>query len=364
MGRGSREKGKAAAPRALDVAAVAQVSTATVSRAFNAPEKVAPEIRERILKVAADLGWMPHPAGAALASRRTWLVGVLIPTLDNDVFASQVGALQKRLAGAGITVLIGCSNYDSAQAQVQVRTMLARGVEALAIVGEAQRPGVFEMIKGRGVPYIVMYSYRPGAPHPFAGFDNAEAFRRVARHLLDLGHREFGLIHQPSLENDRVLARLEGLRSTLAQEGIALRPQHILEGTPSIVFGRQALRALMEAPGPRPTAVVCGNDTLAIGALIEARALGIKVPQELSVTGFDDVAMAEQTDPPLTTMRVDNTEIGQQAADYLLACLDRQDPVEPPPLETRLMLRGSTAAASMSAGEPRTSLTQEPASNE
>lgn len=343
MARGMRETGKAAGPRALDVAAAAGVSTATVSRAFNAPEKVAPEIRDKILKIAAGLGWMPHPAGAALASRRTWLVGVLIPTLDHDVFASQVGALQARLSEAGITVLIGCSNYDGAQAEAQLRAMLARGVEALAIVGEAQREGVFDMIRARRVPYIVMYSYRAHAEHPFAGFDNAEAFRRAAHHLLDLGHRDFGLIHQPAKDNDRVLARLDGLRGALAEKGIALRPQHVHEGVPSLTFGRQSLKAIMVTAGPRPTAIVCGNDTLAIGAMIEARALGIKVPEDLSVIGFDDVAMASQMDPPLTTMRVENAEIGRRAADYLRTCLEDGTPDNPPPVECRLMLRGSTA---------------------
>ncbi|MEY9783726.1 LacI family DNA-binding transcriptional regulator [Sinorhizobium fredii] len=349
MGRGGRERNGQAGARALDVAALAGVSTATVSRAFNAPEKVAPEIREKVLKAAAELGWMPHPAGAALASRRTWLAGALIPTLDNDVFASQVGALQTRLSAEGVTVLIGCSNYDADQAANQVRTMLARGVEALAVVGESHRPGLFETIAARGVPYVVTYSHRPGSPHPSVGFDNAAAFRRIARHLLDLGHRVFGLIHQPSIDNDRVVARIEGLRATLAEEGVALRPQHVREGPASIAFGRQSLRSIMEAPGPRPTAVVCGNDALAIGALIEARALGIRVPEDLSITGFDDVAMAEQTDPPLTTMRVDNAEIGQRAADYLLACLAGRQPPPPPPLESRLILRASTGAAARSA---------------
>lgn len=352
MTRGNRDKNAGMAPRALDVAAAAGVSTATVSRAFNAPEKVAPEIREKILKIAAALGWMPHPAGAALASRRTHLVGVLIPTLDNDVFASQVGALQARLADAGITVLIGCSNYDSAQAEAQLRAMLARGVEALAIVGEAQRDGVFDMIRARRVPYIVMYAYRDHAEHPFAGFDNAGAFHRVAQHLLDMGHRDFGLIHQPAKDNDRVVARLEGLRLALAEKGLALRPQHVHEGEPSLVFGRQSLKAILDAPGPRPTAIVCGNDTLAIGALIEARALGVTVPDDLSITGFDDVAMAAQMDPPLTTMRVENAEIGRRAADYLRACLESGKPDDPLPVECRLMLRGSTAA-------PRTVLVAE-----
>lgn len=343
MARGKRETTGSKTPRALDVAAAAGVSTATVSRAFNAPEKVAPEIREKVLQVARELGWMPHPAGAALASRRTWLVGVLIPTLDNEIFASQVGALQRELAKAGITVLIGSSNYDADQAEMQVRAMLARGVEALAIVGESHRDSLFEAIRARDVPYIVMYSWRAGAPHVFSGFDNAEAFRRITRHLLDLGHRDFGVIHQPAIDNDRVEARLRGLRETLAEEGIALRPQHVHEGTPSLAFGRESLRTMMQAAGPHPTAVICGNDTLAIGALLEARALGIRVPEQLSVTGFDDVAMAEQMEPPLTTMRVDNADIGRQAATYLLSCLEGRDPAAPQPREVHLMLRGSTA---------------------
>ena len=329
------------APRAVDVAAAAGVSTATVSRAFNAPEKVAPDVRERVLQAARDLGWFPNAAGAALASRRTMLVGALIPTLDQHVFAAQVNALQARFAEAGVTVLIGCSNYDLDHAAEQVRVMLARGMEALAIVGEEQRPALFNMIDTRAVPYVVMYSHRPHSPHPCIGFDNEAAFSEIARHLLDLGHRRFGLIHQPSTENDRVLARLEGVRNALAGEGLAIRPRHIVEGPSEIEFGRQALRQIFAQDEP-PTAIICGNDALAFGALIEARAMGIDVPGRLSITGFDDVPMAHFTEPPLTTMAVDNAAIGRASADYLLARLNGQAVVSPGPMATALIRRGST----------------------
>ncbi|MET3599867.1 LacI family DNA-binding transcriptional regulator [Martelella mangrovi] len=336
-----REPTTPRAPRAVDVAAAAGVSTATVSRAFNAPEKVAPEVRERVLQAARDLGWFPNAAGAALASRRTMLVGALIPTLDHDVFAAQVNALQARLAAAGVTVLIGCSNYDLDHAAEQVRVMLARGMEALAIVGEEQRPALFKMIDTRAVPYVVMYAHRPNSPHPCIGFDNEAAFHRITRHLLDLGHRRFGVIHQPSTDNDRVLARLEGIRAALATEGLAIRPQHMTEGPSGIEFGRQALRSIF-TQGEPPTAIICGNDALAFGALIEARAMGIAVPQTLSITGFDDVPMAAFTDPPLTTMSVDNAAIGRAAADYLLARLQGGELEKPGPLATTLIERQST----------------------
>ncbi|MBS1166642.1 MAG: cytR1 [Proteobacteria bacterium] len=339
---GMRDSQTSRPPRAIDVAAAAGVSTATVSRAFNAPEKVLPEVRDKIFAVAAELGWLPNAAGAALASRRTWLAGVLIPTLDHDVFAAQVNALQAHLSASGITVLIGCSNYDLDEATEQVRVMLARGIEALAIVGEQQRPELFEMISARGVPYVVMYSHPPKSVHPCVGFDNQAAFFKLTRYLLDLGHRTFAVIHQPSLDNDRVLARLAGIREALAGEGLALRPQHIFEGQATFEFGRESLKTCLAGPGPRPTAVICGNDTLAIGALIEARAMGIDVPGTLSVTGFDDLPIAEFTAPPLTTMRVDNAAIGKAAAGYLLTQLKRQAATPQPPFEAQLIVRGST----------------------
>ena len=346
-----RRRTKGAAARALDVAALAGVSTATVSRSFNAPEKVAPLIRERVLAAAAALGWMPHAAGSALARRRSYIVGAVIPTLDDEIFAAQIGAMQAVLAEGGVTLLLGCSNYDPVQALTQVRAMLARGVEALAIVGEAQRPDLFTTVAARHVPYVVTYAWREGSPHPCIGFDNHAAFTRITRHLLDLGHRAFGLIVQPVADNDRVAARLAGVRDSLAERGLGLRPQHLREGPWSIGFGRASLRAILAAP-PRPTAVICGNDWLAVGALIEARALGLAVPRDLSVTGFDDLELAAEIEPPLTTMRVDNAEIGRLAARHLLACLGGHAPPPPPPLVADLLLRGSTAAPSDASPQP------------
>jgi LacI family transcriptional regulator len=330
-------------PRALDVAAAAGVSTATVSRTFNSPEKVASSVRERVLAAAAALGWMPHAAGSALAKRRTYIVGAVIPTLDNEIFAAQVGAMQTVFAEHGITLFLGCSNYSREQALAHVQAMLSRGVEALAIVGEAHRPELFDTINARRIPYAVTYSYRPDSPHPCVGFDNRAAFHRVTNHLLDLGHKTLGVITQPLLDNDRIVARMAGVRDALAQRGLGLRPHHVCEGPWSIAFGRESLRTMFAASPPHPTAVICGNDYLAIGALLEAQAMGLEIPRDLSVTGFDDVAMAAQTEPPLTTMRVDNTEIGRRTAHYLMARLNGIVPSPIPALVPTFIERASTA---------------------
>ncbi|WP_246731872.1 substrate-binding domain-containing protein [Methylocapsa sp. S129] len=229
--------------------------------------------------------------------------------------------MQASFAEQNITLLIGCSNYDPKQAAAQVYAMLARGVEALAILGDVPEPRLFEVIQARRVPYIITYGSAPGTSHPCIGFDNRAAFHAITRHLLALGHSVIGMILQPTLNNERVVARLAGVRDALAEQGLGLRPQHLCEGEYGIAAGRKGLRCIFGNAGPRPTAIICGNDLLAIGALLEARAMGIEAPRDLSITGFDDISMAGEFDPALTTMRVDNAEIGRLAANHLLARL-------------------------------------------
>ncbi|MBN3789396.1 LacI family DNA-binding transcriptional regulator [Burkholderia sp. Ac-20353] len=309
-----------------DVAKLAGVSTATVSRVYNDPGKVSADVQQRVRDAARTLNWIPNAAGRALASTRTHITGAIIPTLDDQVFASQVAGMQAVMAEHGITLFLGCSNYDPAQALAQVRAMLARGVEAVSLVGEAYPPELFELLALHRVPYVVTYAYRDDSPHCCVGFDNRAAFARLTGHLLGLGHRDFAVIMQPSADNDRVQARLRGIHETLAAHGLAVRPAHLHEGPASIAFGRASLRAIVDGTAPRPTAVICGNDALALGALLEAQALGIDVPSQLSITGFDDIALAREIRPSLTTMWVDTAAIGRQAAHALLDALENGVP--------------------------------------
>jgi len=336
------------APRAQDVAIAAGVSTATVSRSFNSPEKVAAHVRERVLAAAASLGWIPHAAGSALARRRTAIAGVVIPTLGQEVWALQVVGMQAAFSENDITLLIGNSNYDPDQAAAQVRAMLARGVEALAIVGETQEPGLFEMIESRRIPYVVTYGFHLESKHPNVGFDNQEAYRRITEHLLGLGHTMFGAILQPMSKNDRAIARLGGIRETLAEQGLGLRPNHLRIGPATIQFGRDSLRSIFESSGPKPTAIICGNDTLAVGVFLESRRLGLNIPNDLSITGFDDIEIAAELDPPLTTMRVDNVEIGRLAALQLLARMKGESPSLKEPIHPIFIERGTTASPNIS----------------
>ncbi len=340
--RRERTRATPARARLSDVARSAQVSTATVSRSFNEPDKVSPEIRERVLQAARSLAWIPNAAGRALASSRSHIVGIVIPTLDDEIFASQVAGMQARLAQHGMTLFIGCSNYEPQEGLRQVRAMMTRGVEALAVVGEAHPPALFAELRAHGVPYVVTYGWRPDGRHPAIGFDNHAAFVRITEHLLGLGHRRFGAIFQPSGNNDRVTARIAAVRDTLRRHGVPLEPGRLHEVPRGIEGGRVGLRAL--AGSDPPTAIICGNDHLALGVLLEAAELGLRVPRDLSVTGFDDVALAAQFRPTLTTMRVDTGRIGRLAADYILARINGDPAAAPEVIEPVFQVRASTAA--------------------
>ncbi|WP_176134698.1 LacI family DNA-binding transcriptional regulator [Paraburkholderia atlantica] len=334
-----------------DVAKRAGVSTATVSRVYNEPGKVSDSVRERVEQAALELNWFPNAAGRALASTRSHIAGIVIPTLDDQVFASQVSGMQAAFAARGITLFLGCSNYEPKEALSQVQAMLARGVEAIAVVGEAHPPELFEALRVWRVPYVVLYAWRKGSPHDCIGVDHRAAYEEITEHLVALGHRSFAVCIQPTRDNDRVQARLAGIRIALERHGLAVRPEHLVEGESTLDFGRRALRALWQQPGPRPTAIICGNDHIALGVLREAEELGIAIPGQLSVTGFDDLAIAREARPPLTTMYVDTREIGTVAARHLLDALDGHATRQGYTVPAVLKVRGSTGPCHDSAGK-------------
>ena len=321
--RRARARERSGFVRLADVAKHAHVSTATVSRAINEPHKVSKEVRAKVMAAAEELNWIPNAAGKALASSRTHITGAIIPTLDNEIFAHQVSGLQSVLSKRGFTLFLGCSNYDLEEGLRQAEAMLARGVEALAIAGENQKPELFSALNARRVPYVVTYSYHRNSPHTCIGFDNNAAFRRITEHLLSLGHKNFAGIFQPLVNNDRAMARLQGVRDALAAAGLELDPEYLFVGSSSLEFGAQSFRKLVAQTRERsPTAIICGNDNIALGALSAAAELGLSAPEHFSITGFDDLAISSRLSPPLTTMKIDNQKIGILAAQALLSAID------------------------------------------
>lgn len=324
-----------------DVAQEAGVSPATVSRVLNHPEIVSPELRERVARAVAALSYTRDSAGRALKSRRTRTIGAVVPTLGISIFAEGVEAMQNRLSEHGYTLLIANSQYDARRELQEITSLLEHGIDGLALVGDAQLPETHQLIRQHGIPYLTTYVAVARDKVQAIGVDNEGAAADMARYLLDLGHRDFGIVANLPESNDRSLSRYNGIRSALAEAKVPLPVSHVIKGSHSLAHGRMGLRQLMSAH-PHITAVMCTTDTLAIGALAEARSLGFHVPQRLSITGFDDIELASQFDPALTTVSIPASEIGRAAADHLV---NAAAGVRIPPIMTlphRLIVRTST----------------------
>src|SRR5258708_9425488 len=297
-----------------DVARRAGVSAASVSRVLNHPEKVSPEVRERVGRVMHELGYVRDGAARALASRHSFTIGNVVPTLGIGIFAEGVEALQRRLEESGYQLLVAASNYDEAKELSQVRALIERGVDGIALVGHRHAHEVYELLRARALPYVNTYQFEGRNPHPCIGFDNRSGAFNLARYLVDLGHRAFGIVTAPPRLNDRIAARLKGITDCLEACRIAVPAVQIMEVAQTIGNGRLAARRLLEE-NPQLTAICCTTDTLAIGALSECRARAIRVPEDISVAGFSDLEIVAELDPPHTTTHIPPATIRALIAD-------------------------------------------------
>jgi len=328
-----------------DVARLARVSTATVSRALTLPHKVRPRTLTRVQQAVQTLGYVAHGAARALASRRTRTVGAVIPTLDNAIFANTTHALQKTLDEAGYTLLLASHEFDAAVEVRATRALIERGIDGLVLLGTSHHPSVFRMIETNGIPYVLTWALDTSGEHPCVGFDNRSAALRLTDYLLDIGHREFAMIAGLTAHNERARERIAGVRQALAARGARLPAHRLVEKPFTLTAGREGLREVIRDT-PRPTAVVCGNDILAIGAIAECHALGLAVPAQLSITGFDDMEIASLITPGLTTVHFPTTELGIYAARHLLGKLAGESVELRRELPVELVVRGTTAPAS------------------
>lgn len=327
-----------------DVARGAGVSLATASRALAEPGLVRADTRRRVEEVAAMLGYVPHGAARALATRRSRTVGAAFPPVDNPIFAAATRGLADELAAAGHTLLLATHDYDPAEELAVTRTLIERGVDGLVLVGMDHDPELFRLLGQSFIPYEITWSLDRSGFHQCVGMDHRHASVLIVRHLLDLGHREFAVIAGRTASNDRARERLAGVREALAARAIELAPERVVEAEYTLPRAREAFNELLErAPGF--TALVCANDVLAIGALNECARRGIRVPQEISIVGFDDIDMAAGVWPALTTIHVPAAEIGRRAGARLLARLAGRSVPRMEEFEVRLIVRGSSGPA-------------------
>ena len=326
-----------------DVAKAAGVSTATVSRVINQPESVRIGVRQRVQEAIAELQYVADAAARALASKRSRCIGAVIPTLANAIFADGIEAFESELNQASLSLMLTTSGYDSQHELTQVRTLIERGVDAVMLVGLDHDPLIYALLEQRKIPYVLTWAYSSDCPHPCVGFNNYEAAKLIPLHLTTLGHQRFAIISGISKGNDRASDRLKGMEHALFAQGITLAQGDVIECNYSIEAGRAACRQLLSLSAP-PTAILCSNDVLATGALLECQASSIEVPGSVSITGFDDLAISANLTPSLTTMHIPFKLMGQRAAQYLIDRLAGATPQAQQQLEAELRLRHSTAS--------------------
>ncbi len=327
-----------------EVAKIAGVSTATVSRAINNPEVVSVELRERIASVVKRLGWVPHGAARALATRRSSAIGAVFPTLTHGDFARALEGLQDELARLGYGLLLACSNYDMDQEFRQVRKLVERGVDAVLLVGELHHPDLIDLLDQNDKPHLNLFVYNAETRGASIGPDNRKALYRLTQYLLELGHRRFGVIAQETTVNDRAAARLQGIHDALAEHALAVRPDCFAVGQWTIREGRALFRRII-ASSPRPTAVICGNGYLAVGALLESQAQGIRVPEQMSIVGYDDIEIMRELPVPITTVRVLSEEVGRRAARCIVARLEGSEDTTEFECGAEIVIRASSGPA-------------------
>lgn len=332
-----------------EVARQAGVSPATVLRVVNRPELVAVTTRTKVQEVMLDLGFVPNASAQALRRGRSQLIGALIPHISNSVFADFTDAVQKVFSEVGYNVMLGVHHFNPKDKLRQARSLVQAGIEGLLIVGYEHDPALFEALAQKKVSYICTDVHQSNSVHPSVGYDNYGAGQKIAEHLISLGHKRFGVITGDTQKNDRMAARLAGFRATLKDAGVTLHRNSVIEGDYNLADGRRGfvtLRALSSSREAGPiTGIMCGNDVIALGVLLEAQARGVRVPRELSVVGFDNLEWAKEFSPALTTMLVPLAEMGRQAARALLSKIQGGSPRHALDLPLELVERETTGKA-------------------
>ena len=306
------------------VASAAKVSTATVSRALNRPDTVSIELKNKIHSVIKKLGYIPNAGARSLMLKRSGTIGAIVPTLDNAIFSQGLAEFQRQLNQSGHQLLVASSNYDPAIEANQITNLLTRGVEGIALFGVSQQREALRLLKTRNIPYIHVGSLSAPLNGYTSGFDNREAIKLGVQHLLSLGHQHFGILAGITTHNDRAKDRVDGVLELLAEKKIHIKDDVIIECPYGLHEARLGFKKLL-LNNPKITAIICGQDVLALGALLEAQKQGLRIPQDLSIIGFDDLEISRHLLPSLSTIHIDAVGMWAQAANHLISQINGVD---------------------------------------
>ncbi len=344
----SRIRSRKGAPGIVEVANRAGVSAATVSRFYNSPDKVRTDTRRRIESAAQDLGYIRDRMAGSLHSRFSGTMGLIVPTLNNAIFAELAENFSRQLGEHERTMLIACNDYNRDTEVDIVRSLLERRIDGVALIGHDHADTALHMLSVRNIPALSLWHYQEDSSLPSIGASNEQAASLTTQHLLDMGHRKIAFIFfSDTSSNDRALARERGALQTMQSRGAAIDESMILRCPYDIGKAKAIATTLINKY--QPSAIFCANDVIAQGVLYAALALGVRVPDQLSVTGIGDFANSADMVPSLTTVRLPAKRIGQLAADTLVAMsmTSNRLPTNHTKIDCNLVVRESTAPVSL-----------------
>lgn len=310
-----------------DVARQAGVSVATVSRVFNLPDKVTPATREHVEQIARTLGYLPNASARTLRTQRSRVIGVVLPTLTNPVFAECLDGIARAAAAGGYAILPFTTDYRLEQEERAAHLLLAGNVDGMILA--VSNPGTataLQRLADNGLPYVLVYNRHAG--HPCVSVDGEQAVADLVARLTGLGHRRIAMVSGQLSASDRAQQRCRGFRRGMEAAGLGDGAHAPVLEVPFVETAVQSISALLQGPA-RPTALVCSNDLLAIRAIRAAHLAGLGVPRDLSVTGFDGIVLGEDLTPQLSTVAQPNSDIGRASVELLVQAMASGAPLPP-----------------------------------
>lgn len=297
------------------VAEHAKVSTATVSRLINKTSYISPETAEKVWKAIDELGYYPNVNARGLASGRSSLIGLIVSDIVNPFFPELVKSFEESAFQQGYEIITANTNYDPARTALRVRSLIERRVDGVAVMTSEMDQSLIDEFSTRGIPIVFLDTGKVQENIGNIRIRYEQGISDAVNHLLELGHREIGFISGPlNLKSAKI--RRKAFLDFLKKRGIIERKELVVNGDYKIGGGKEAMNELLKLE-KRPTAVLASNDLTAIGALQALRAHGLHVPKDMSLIGFDDIALAESVDPPLTTVNLSRVKVAQCAFESL-----------------------------------------------
>ena len=299
------------------VCQLAGVSTASVSRALKNPEMVNEKTRERIFKAIAEAGYRPNVLASSIKTGKSNSLVVLVPNLSNSFFSKIIQGIEQAAQESGYSVLLGDTQGESKREHEYAGMVLSNRADGLIHLDHSFPFSENDALLAEQLPIVsVCERIVAGKKYPVVELDNYSACRALANHLTSYGHKRFGVI-TGQFESQIYRDRLGGIKSVLAEEGIILDDSLVVGGEYSYESGEQGARELLNH-ADKPTAIFCFNDDIAIGAIHEIKKQGLRVPEDISVVGFDNIKVSAYIDPPLTTIDQPAYEMGRKAVEVVL----------------------------------------------